>query len=362
MLNFGIDCDERYEKTEANIVCQTRAMNEWNNLTHFIIKEDKEIFRSSLNSINNGLYLELENIAKKHIKNASRPQVKKSNVNTAEVKIEEHDKSIINSWDFMKNTGINSSKENDYEKDELSDWSPVLKNHSDVDALLLALRKRREFSTESNEKDSFENNFDNFIKHQLKILQNRKNLRRNKLMNNKMNRSMEISDPLHHPFLSIAKKELKEINFAPLKIQTIWNGRSDNDQISNWSPSKKKQIIPLEKIKKGTKKNWNFSNVFMNISPHLSSVLSNSGRQTADNTNGFYSKRWHDKSFRQVSRNVSSMQDKRLYTASSMWYHPMSPEPKIKDHLMFNDQISVLYVCYICIICKNNQNISYFNN
>ena len=70
---------------------QTRAMNEWNNLTHFIIKEDKEIFRNSLNSINNGLYLELENIAKKNNKNAQKPSAKKSNMNATIDSIENQD-------------------------------------------------------------------------------------------------------------------------------------------------------------------------------------------------------------------------------------------------------------------------------
>ena len=42
----------------------------WIELTDFILKEDKDIFRKSLNSINNGLYLELENVAKNRIKKA----------------------------------------------------------------------------------------------------------------------------------------------------------------------------------------------------------------------------------------------------------------------------------------------------
>ena len=42
--------------------------HKWTELTDFILNEDKEIFRKSLNSINNGLYLELENVAKNKIK------------------------------------------------------------------------------------------------------------------------------------------------------------------------------------------------------------------------------------------------------------------------------------------------------
>lgn len=58
----------------------------------FIIKEDKEIFRNSLNSINNGLYLELENIAKKQKKKVQKPGFKKSQLSPIPLNEEMGDK------------------------------------------------------------------------------------------------------------------------------------------------------------------------------------------------------------------------------------------------------------------------------
>ena len=232
----------------------------------------------------------------------------------------------------------------DTDKDTNSERSQLLKNQSDVDALLLALRRKRELNENSTEQNEFESNFDDFIKHQLKVIQNRKNRGRNRRsFRNKCNRSMEYSDPANHPFLNIAKKELKELNYTPLKIKSIWNEGNENDYNASCSPSKKKPIIPLNKIKRRTEQNQNFKNIMPNFKPKFSNILSNSGRQTADFT-GDNSRRSQCYKINNLKRNISSMQEERLKTASSVWLSPMSPEPKIKDSFVFNDQLNVSYV------------------
>ena len=49
--------------------------NEWHKLSNFILKQDKDVFRQSLSSINRGLYLELQNAGKPEIKNKSRKEL-----------------------------------------------------------------------------------------------------------------------------------------------------------------------------------------------------------------------------------------------------------------------------------------------
>lgn len=44
------------------------GINKWGKLTNFITKAEKNFFRHSLHSINNGLYLELHNMIKREVK------------------------------------------------------------------------------------------------------------------------------------------------------------------------------------------------------------------------------------------------------------------------------------------------------
>lgn len=99
----------------------------------------------------------------------------------------------------------------------------LIKEHSDVDALLLALRKRREIGMETNYSRGLSDDFELYIKKELKNVIQRRNLFRNgmKGLNGKMNRSMKIPDSSNHPYLNIARKELKEQKFMPLKLKSL---------------------------------------------------------------------------------------------------------------------------------------------
>ena len=207
-------------------------MEDWRELMNFILREDKEIFRNSLNSINNGLYLELENIAKKTRQNMLKPALKRSIMNITENKIDSNEIEIDDNSDFVQKKLLNDNC--DISKHEnISEASPLLKHHSDVDALLLALRKKRELFTDSIEQNDNDSNFEQFIKKQLKILQNKKIGRNNKLFYGN-NKSMDNREVQNHPFIYDAKKELKEMKFTPIKIKTNENDRYHHTQSQLW--------------------------------------------------------------------------------------------------------------------------------
>ena len=216
---------------------------------NFIIKEDKEIFRNSLNSINNGLYLELENIAKKAYYNAKKPLLKRSMLSITEDKMNLNNFQIEENWDFEQKAFQNKMKNIEVSKldNNVIEASPILKHHSDVDALIMALRKKREINSDSNEKTENESNFDQFIKNQLHILHNKAAGRNAKRLNCN-NRSMDINDSSNHPFLTLAKMKMKEVKFTPVIIRSNNKDNNKRKQIKIYSSLKKEDSIysPLE--------------------------------------------------------------------------------------------------------------------
>lgn len=54
--------------SERNQNFQTVAMKDWSKLSNLILHENKDVLRNSLKSINKGLYLELEHMAKYTLK------------------------------------------------------------------------------------------------------------------------------------------------------------------------------------------------------------------------------------------------------------------------------------------------------
>lgn len=61
--------------TQLDRTFQQLASDKWQNFSHLILNERKEVFRNSLVSINNGLYLELDHMTKKRKQNKRKSSV-----------------------------------------------------------------------------------------------------------------------------------------------------------------------------------------------------------------------------------------------------------------------------------------------
>ena len=211
---------------------QTMANKDWRKLTKLILKEDKEVFRNSLISINKGLYLELENMYHKYVKKERKPSPKKSSRNAAtseaQVDVPEEPKEIL-CPEIPDSTF--KPKVVKIELDSEESHHIVKKRHSELDELLMAFRMKQINEQTLKDQKRSSSPFELYLRKHLQQIQNRQNTAayKRRCMTRNSNRSMEV--PSMHPFLQSAK-EYKISSIAPVKIKSKGLKKPNSDLVT----------------------------------------------------------------------------------------------------------------------------------